>query len=533
MLGDSSVHEMIGGKMTAPLQSNPRQLLDESMQWLDRFYDPSYGYLHDVAGSNAMRHNTRSSSWYALGLLARNKNDDVLQAEKIIANLANAQFKDPSLQWYGDYQKYPEEPVVGSPNYKAVPYKTWDPNWRGFVGTTLILIYEEYSKLLSRKTKQILLDSVYLATKGDTYRVGGVDGDNLYPAYSNPIIMRAFMSAWVGRKMKDTNMTETGELEGHEIFNLFKKTRTLSEFNSPTYTGVSLYGLTLWSRYLPKESILRQAGPEMIGLTWKTFSEQWHFGMKNVAGPWDRGYGFDMQRYATMMGMWLWALNGRENSGMSEKPYLMSHANDYAFGPLIAELADYHRTLLPRGLLDKLKSPTKEHTYTAQAYYPPYDLATRNITTWVSEKMTIGAQSFVQTVVGGPTESKTQWSPAVVHWARDQVAFLSLYSTETALEVEVAANYLSLKYPLGNKTSIFSLVIGTFPDALTIASLDEIPGLEISTSGNVDPNYKWSFVGQQNAGGNLINDFEYWNCTFVMPATFEGVPTLVLDLKVI
>jgi hypothetical protein len=132
------------------------------------------------------------------------------------------------------------------------------------------------------------------------------------------------MSAWVGRKMRDTNMTTTGETEATEIFDLFKMTNTLSEFNSPTYTGVSLYGLTLWSKYLPRDSILTRAGPEMIKLTWETFAQQWHFGMKNVAGPWDRGYGFDMQRYVTMMGMWLWALNGRENSGMTSRVCLFA-----------------------------------------------------------------------------------------------------------------------------------------------------------------------------------------------------------------
>lgn len=149
--------------------------------------------------------------------------------------------------------------------------------------------------------------------------VGGVDDDNLYPAYSNPIIMRAFMSAWTGRKMNDANMTTTGEDEGREIVDLFKGTNTLSEFNSPTYTGVSLYGLTFWSRYLPQDSVLSKWGPKMISATWETFSEQWNYGLRNVAGPWDRGYGFDMNRYVTMMGLWLWALNGRENSGMNKR----------------------------------------------------------------------------------------------------------------------------------------------------------------------------------------------------------------------
>ena len=92
----------------------------------------------------------------------------------------------PSLR-FGDYQKYPEEPYVGSPVYAPDIYNSWDPNWRGFIGTTLIIAMEEYEHLLSEETKGLVLDSLYNATKGDEYRVGGVDDDNLYPAYSNPV----------------------------------------------------------------------------------------------------------------------------------------------------------------------------------------------------------------------------------------------------------------------------------------------------------------------------------------------------------
>ena len=129
---------------------------------------------------------------------------------------------------YGDYQKYPEEPYVGSSVYPADIYDSWDPNWRGFIGTTLIIAFEEYGHLLSGPTKDLMLESLHNATKGDEYRVGGVDDDNLYPAYSNPVstpgeplrlrrltqlqaIMRAFMSGWTGRRLNEANMTVSGE----------------------------------------------------------------------------------------------------------------------------------------------------------------------------------------------------------------------------------------------------------------------------------------------------------------------------------
>lgn len=83
-----------------PFSDNAKNLLDESMRWMDTFYDRSESYLYDLGGTSALRHDTRSSVWYALGLLARNEKDDVDQAESIITNVVKAQFKDPAEQWY-------------------------------------------------------------------------------------------------------------------------------------------------------------------------------------------------------------------------------------------------------------------------------------------------------------------------------------------------------------------------------------------------------------------------------------------------
>lgn len=82
------------------LPGNAQNLLDESMRWMDPFYDSSESYLYELSATAALRHETRSSVWYALGLLARNERDDVDQAENIIGNVIGAQFKNVSEQWY-------------------------------------------------------------------------------------------------------------------------------------------------------------------------------------------------------------------------------------------------------------------------------------------------------------------------------------------------------------------------------------------------------------------------------------------------
>lgn len=57
---------------------------------------------------------------------------------------------------------------------------------------------EEYEQLLSESTRELVLESLYNATKGDEYRVGGVDDDNLYPAYSNPVrLINSIYSRWL------------------------------------------------------------------------------------------------------------------------------------------------------------------------------------------------------------------------------------------------------------------------------------------------------------------------------------------------
>jgi len=82
------------------LSSNAQGVLNESMSWMDGFYDTDAGYLYSLDASAALRHDTRSSAWYAIGLLARNEGDDVANAEKILTAIVDGQYKDPAEQWY-------------------------------------------------------------------------------------------------------------------------------------------------------------------------------------------------------------------------------------------------------------------------------------------------------------------------------------------------------------------------------------------------------------------------------------------------
>lgn len=105
----------------------------------------------------------------------------------------------------------------------------------------------------------------------------------------------------------------------------------------------------------------------------------------------------------------------------------MSHSADYAFAPCFAVLASFHRTLVTDDIIDGLTKFSGEHTFEASTYYPPIDKVPRNITTWMSEKLTIGAESFDETAVGGPALNQEAFNPAVIQWdTGSEISFISV-----------------------------------------------------------------------------------------------------------
>ncbi|KAF9637480.1 hypothetical protein BFW01_g8376 [Lasiodiplodia theobromae] len=524
------------------LPAGAQDMFNQSMSYLDTLYDPEAHYLYDVSQGTqtSLNHEVRASAWYAIGLLARNNGSDVEEAMQIIRNVIGGQFKDPKDQWYGTYQKEPEEPTVGSAAYPADMYDSWDPNWRGFIGTAFIQGLEDFGDLIEPEVEQLMLESLHNNTVGDSYRVGGVDGDNLYPAYSNPSIMRAFVSGWTGRRLGEANMTQAGEDYAQEIIDLFNRANTLSEFNSGTYAGVSMYALSLWARYMPaNESVMGREGPRMLKDTWNSVTNLYHAGLKNSAGPWDRTYGYDMTRYLSILALHIWNLVGREASPLMDKPYAMGHSGDYAYAPLIAIMAPFHNEVVPEEAVSRLTVFPGEHTVETSAFSPPYDEYPRNISAWLSDKLTIGGSTFNETELGGPALNPNTWSPAVVQWdasadnsSKLEVGWLKWYSTEVSLIADVAPGVLNLTYPYGDAGSIFSFMVSPSKGVPDVAGWEDVKGVSVNVTGNANLTYEIAFHGAYGGSGETVNDFEFWNFTYYMPDGFEGTPNLVLEFDV-
>lgn len=354
--------------------------------------------------------------------------------------------------------------------------------------------------------------------------------------------MRAVATGWTGLKLNDSNMTAAGEAYAQEILNLFNLNNTLSEFNSGTYCGVSLYALTLWAKYMPPSSAMGANGARMIAEIWTSVGEMYNANLRNVAGPWDRTYGFDMNLYIGIMNAYVWSLVGAERapgintvSHGSTPAWATTHADDFQIAPVLAAILPFHHTLVPEGVVEKLLAFPGEHTYTTAAYAPPYDLARRNVTTWLGENLTIGAESFDQSVVGGFSINQQQWAPAVAQWLRSDgtVGWLSYWATEEAMQVEVSPYRLSLAYPKGNESSVFTFIVASNPLGQTrdVLDWDDVMGLNVNVSGTVELQHQVAFCGLMGGACVIDHDWEFWNFTYVMPAGSNETPSIVLDLE--
>lgn len=67
----------------------------KSIQFIDNFYDSTAGHLFGLSAAPRVRRKSRQSTFYALGLLARNLGGDVEQASTILSNLIAGQKNRP------------------------------------------------------------------------------------------------------------------------------------------------------------------------------------------------------------------------------------------------------------------------------------------------------------------------------------------------------------------------------------------------------------------------------------------------------
>lgn len=382
----------------AKLDQNTRQTLELSMRSMESFWDASARLLRspDLRGPAHGPHAqymVRETAWYALGLLMRDGQGDRQRAAEALEAVLKEQFVDSSKPWYGTFRRTPEEPT---PSDSAVMWRNYDPNWREFVGTTLEMILIEYPSRIPAGLAQHMYAAIDRAIEGE------MKHGRLVPSYSNIALM--YGALWDFAAVHDNNAEWKQKSADwiEDVSKLFHQYNSFNEYNSPTYYGVDLYGLALWRTYGSTPHI-RELGAGIEGTLWSDIAAFYHPGLRNIAGPYDRSYGMDMETYVGLVGVWMRMLLPADKAPLPIPDEHTDHLPDLWFAPLFTVLG----AKPDAAALAQIRTFSGEHSVRRQI------TEERTATAWIGDKVILGGEVTGQTK---DAPANTQFHAATAQW---------------------------------------------------------------------------------------------------------------------
>jgi hypothetical protein len=381
----------------AAMDNNTRELFQESMYWDAHFWDENAKLVKSPYSSADAAHTgqymVRESSWYALGLLLRDAPGDRKRAAEVLDAVLKEQYIQPGVRWYGTYKRTPEEP---DPTAKTLMWRGYDPNWRVFIGTTFAMILIEYPDRISPELSQRLYTAIDHSIEGE------ISEGRLLPTYTNIALMYGFLWDFAAAHDKRADWQKQSADWTEKVYRIFQQHNAFSEYNSPTYCGVDLYGLALWRDYGSTKRI-RTIGSEMESTLWRELTNYYQPNLRNISGPYDRAYGMDMEQYVSVVGVWMRTALDAPHAPLPTLKATTDHLPDLWFAPHLAILG----TQIPQDALARMKSFEGKHLIRKQIDDQ------RVATAWIGKDVVFGGEATSKTKDSGTT---TQFHPATAQW---------------------------------------------------------------------------------------------------------------------
>lgn len=380
------------------LPATTRELFDLSMRLSAEAFDPAVHLIQrpTLSHSNAKgTYMVRESSWYALGLLARDAKGDRETAVSILNTVLAAQYTTPNTRWMGTFKRTPEEQ---EPTPGMAAFTGYDPNWRQFIGTTFEMILIEYPDRIPADLARRMYAAIDLALQGE------LQAGRLHPDYSNIALMQGALLDFAAQHNGNADWQKQAVAWTNEVYRLFRLHNTFAEYNSPTYYGTDLYGLGLWRQY-GSNAAMRQMGSTMEAALWNDIADFYHPALRNISGAYDRSYGMDMERYVAITGMWIRMVLPAAQAPFPQTVNLSTdHMADTWFTPHLVLLGER----IPPAALQHLRSFQGAH-----AIRRVID-DKRTVTAWIGDNAMWGAEATtLSKAANGP---ETQFHPATAHW---------------------------------------------------------------------------------------------------------------------
>jgi hypothetical protein len=449
------------------LPPNTRSIFDLAMKSMDAAWDPEAHLVRTPSGfsghadtGHRARYMVRETSNYALGLLMRDSPGDRERAAECLNAVLKQQFLDQATPWYGTFRRTPEEP---DPSGEAsVMWTNYDPNWRVFIGTTFELILIEYPERIPAD----LAIKMYKAI--DTVIAGEKKQERLKPSYSNIALMYGALWDFAATHDNNAEWKKQSAAWTREVARLYHLYNAFDEYNSPTYYGVDLFGLALWRSY-GSTAEMREAGSNIEAHLWNDIADFYHPGLRNLAGPYDRSYGMDMETYVAYAGLWIRSLLSPDKAPFPIPDANTDHLADLYFAPGVVILGANP----PAPSLAKLKTFAGEHMVKRQI------TDDRSASAWIGDKVILGGENTKLTKDAPPD---TQFHPATAQW-RTPSGSIGWFFVWQSPKINVDVDHTTMTITTDGTITLRLKADGTKAEDVT-ADKWKLPGLTVTIEGD-------------------------------------------------
>ncbi len=382
---------MIEGSGPAPVRADAHEALAEV---IERRWDPdtslqrlSPGAAPGLADRADRLHVIRESALAALFDLGRGQADGHRRAVDTIEAVLSHQYPLDGTSWAGTFRVVAEQPTPGA---DATVWLDYDPNWRQFVGMILATIVDRFGPELPPDLVARTAEAVGRCVAGEPH-------DRIPRWYTNPNLMHAWLQGWVGRRNDDESLIVAGQSRVAALMERFDTYGDVDEYNSPTYDGIDLVAAGLWAGSPPTD-VFADAGRRLLEGMGSRISATYHPALRAAAGPYIRTYGFGLDRYVSLSGLW-WSLAGEEGA----LPPVLDAETDHVHDLYFLALCDPLVPVVVPALRARPVHVTRAHTQRFR---------TTEATTTLWPDAALGVERGRRSPF-----SRDQYAPLVAHWA--------------------------------------------------------------------------------------------------------------------
>lgn len=527
--------------------------LTTERQWL--FYttmeklDPQFCAKTGLIGNEQNGYGVRTSAHYALGLLARGQKEDISRAKQVIKALLNLQFEAKKEDvYYGVFKRNDREKEPAKENFPGkyfdadaryyldkwqeliiekfkkhldkeefsrekiklickklnqsvvetipVVWQSYDPNWREFIGTIFALILSVYDELLEEDLVCEMEVAMERAVTGSIKRFC----DNLHPMNTNVELMHIFICVYFGERLNRIDFLSHGINTANEFLRSYEEFHAVAEYNSPTYYSVDLMILSCWRQFTNSET-LNSLGTYLEGEIWKDFAKFYNPELKNMSGPFSRGYEIDMKVHSSLPALLYLGLGGE----VQEQP--TSNCED---------AGNIDLALLGTIIPEEIKPQLIHHQQDRQIQTKFRELIERgapNDNTSICTATACITKNYMLGALEGSRNTSGQLRSAVAYWkAPDStISYLSLFRREVSEMCEhmrtvlfhnsVLENNMQIEveFELERNIELFFEVSGQDVNKAKFKKdLWELPGMKISVSSDApEPEIRYTESGAE------------------------------------